>query len=482
MAIQGNSIQFVHGKQALAFLLYLLAWLGSPQVVSAQVAPTVRWDRTYGGNADDDLTSVEPTRDGGYILNGFSRSGSSGDKTQPNPGRSALWIIKVDSAGAKQWDRTFGSASLYDEGAIRAAQTSDGGYLLAGGAYAGASGDKTHPGWGYTDFWVIKLDAQGNKQWDRAYGGAEGETLFSMQLTRDSGFVLAGASSSGISGDKSQASRGVFDFWVIKLDAQGNKQWDRTLGGSGNDAGTCVALTPDGGYLVGGPSDSGVSGEKTQPALGGSSDYWVVKLTGQGQIQWDRTFGGTGEDQLLALHPTADGGYLLGGASESGPFGDKTQAARGRRDYWVVKTDALGRKEWDTTLGGSGDEWLQALSATSDGGYVLEGFSESSVSGERTHPTQGGSDGWLVKLDGSGRVLWDQVVGGRDNDVIRRVLPQPGSGYLLGLSSASGASGDKSQPSNGLVDYWLVRLEAPQIGGMLCCVPVAKCSCLLLPH
>jgi hypothetical protein len=422
MAIQGNSIQFVHGKQALAFLLYLLAWLGSPQVVSAQVAPTVRWDRTYGGNADDDLTSVEPTRDGGYILNGFSRSGSSGDKTQPNPGRSALWIIKVDSAGAKQWDRTFGSASLYDEGAIRAAQTSDGGYLLAGGAYAGASGDKTHPGLGYTD------------------------------------------------------------FWVIKLDAQGNKQWDRTLGGSGNDAGTCVALTPDGGYLVGGPSDSGVSGEKTQPALGGSSDYWVVKLTGQGQIQWDRTFGGTGEDQLLALHPTADGGYLLGGASESGPFGDKTQAARGRRDYWVVKTDALGRKEWDTTLGGSGDEWLQALSATSDGGYVLEGFSESSVSGERTHPTQGGSDGWLVKLDGSGRVLWDQVVGGRDNDVIRRVLPQPGSGYLLGLSSASGASGDKSQPSNGLVDYWLVRLKAPQIGGMLCCVPVAKCSCLLLPH
>jgi hypothetical protein len=390
--------------------------------VSAQVAPTVRWDRTYGGNADDDLTSVEPTRDGGYILNGFSRSGSSGDKTQPNPGRSALWIIKVDSAGAKQWDRTFGSASLYDEGAIRAAQTSDGGYLLAGGAYAGASGDKTHPGLGYTD------------------------------------------------------------FWVIKLDAQGNKQWDRTLGGSGNDAGTCVALTPDGGYLVGGPSDSGVSGEKTQPALGGSSDYWVVKLTGQGQIQWDRTFGGTGEDQLLALHPTADGGYLLGGASESGPFGDKTQAARGRRDYWVVKTDALGRKEWDTTLGGSGDEWLQALSATSDGGYVLEGFSESSVSGERTHPTQGGSDGWLVKLDGSGRVLWDQVVGGRDNDVIRRVLPQPGSGYLLGLSSASGASGDKSQPSNGLVDYWLVRLKAPQIGGMLCCVPVAKCSCLLLPH
>ena len=462
--------QFIGGKQVLPFLLCLFVSLMGPHVVSAQFAPTVRWERSYGGNADDGLASVEPTRDGGYILNGFSRSGRSGDKTQPNPGRSSMWIVKVDSSGTKQWDRTFGTASIEDEGAVRAVQTADGGYFLAGGAYVGASGDKTDPGRGYADFWVIKLNAQGNKQWDRAYGGIDGESLHSMQPTSDGGFILTGPSSSGVSGDKSQASRGIFDFWVLKIDAQGNKQWDRTIGGAGNDGSSAIVLTADGGYLVGGTSNSGVSGDKTQPALGGDFDYWVVKLNGQGQIQWDRTFGGTGEDQLLALQPTSDGGYLLGGSSGSGPSVDKTQASRGRYDYWIVKIDGLGRKQWDVTLGGSEDEWLTSLITSPDGGYVLGGYSESNVSGERTRPTRGGADAWLVKIDGSGRVLWDQAVGGSNNDAIRQVLPQRDGGYLLGSSSASGVSGNKSQPSNGLFDYWLVRMQAPAIRGdaLLC--------------
>lgn len=204
----------------------------------------MRWDRTLGGNADDALSSLEPTANGGYLLGGWSRSGASGDKTRPNQGRAASWVVQLDSAGVLQWERSFGTRSPNDETLTRAVPTPDGGYLLAGSAYAGASGDKSHPGRGGLDFWVIKLDARGTKQWDRAYGGSEGEGLTAMQLTPDGGFVLAGFSSSGVSGDKTQASRGIFDMWVLKADAQGNPQWDRTAGGVGNDgpsAATCSA-------------------------------------------------------------------------------------------------------------------------------------------------------------------------------------------------------------------------------------------------
>ena len=451
-------------KQWLRLLLCLFLPLCARPSVQAQWAPTVQWDRVFGGTADDGLSSVEPTTDGGYLLGGWSHSGASGDKTRPNAGKTAYWVVKVDSSGAKQWDRSFGTASLDDEVLTRAVQTPDGGYLIAGGAYAGASGDKTDPGRGYLDFWVVKLDAQGNKQWDRAYGGTEGESLGSLHLTPDGGFVLAGSSSSNASGDKTQQCRGIFDFWVIKLDALGNKQWDRTLGGGGNDGASTIVATRDGGYLVGGTSDSGVSGEKSQPARGGF-DNWLVKLDAQGQVQWDRSFGGTGDEVVAKLRPTADGGYVLGCSSTSGTSGDKTQPSRGFADCWVLKLDALGRKQWDATLGGTGTDWAGDLYEASDGGYLLGATSDSGVSGDRTDASRGGSDCWLVKLDPGGRVVWDRAVGGSGGEGVAAVLPLRDGGYLLGGNSASGVGGDKTQPGKGGVDYWLVRLQAPRITG-----------------
>lgn len=451
--------------QLLRLFCCLLVWGLKPPAGQAQLAPTVQWDRTYGGNADDDLTNVVPTADGGYLLGGWSRSGASGDKTRPNAGRTAYWVVKVDSSGAKQWERSFGTASLDDEVLTRVVQTADGGYLLAGGAYAGAWGDKTHPGWGSLDYWVLKLDAQGNKLWDRAYGGSDGDGLSDMVLTSDGGFVLVGSSASNVSGDKTQPCRGIFDLWIIKLDAAGNKQWDRTLGGSGNDGAGALVLTSDGGYLIGGVSNSGVSGEKSQPFLGGWHDCWLVKLDAQGQLQWDRTFGGPGEDGMSAIRLTADGGYMLAGGSNSGVSPDKTQPSRGLYDIWVLKLDAMGRKQWDATIGGSGNDYARDLHVTAAGEYVVGGNSESGISGERTRANYGGSDGWVVQLDAGGRVVWDQAVGGSGSEGITRLLPLRDGGYLLSASSTSGVSGNKTQPNRGGYDYWLVRLQPAHITG-----------------
>ncbi|WP_324672557.1 T9SS type A sorting domain-containing protein [Hymenobacter sp. GOD-10R] len=297
------------------------------------------------------------------------------------------------------------------------------------------------------------------KQWDRTLGGSDEERLAGIQTTRDGGSILVGASASPRSGDKTQDGQGTDDAWVVKIDAQGRKQWDRTLGGSDYDGAISVQQTADGGYLVGAQSTSPNSGDKTQ-ASQGNVDYWVIKLDAQGHTQWDRTLGGSGSDALVSVLTTADGGYLLGGTSSSAASGDKTEASWGRSDYWVVKLDSQGAKQWDRTLGGTGQEVFSSMQQTVDGGYLLGGYSASNISGDKTQASQGGIDYWLVKLNGQGATQWDRTLGGDSNDYLRELQLTADGGALLAGSSLSGASGDKSQPNLGLRDYWLVQVDA----------------------
>lgn len=297
------------------------------------------------------------------------------------------------------------------------------------------------------------------KQWDRTLGGSDEERLQGMQPTRDGGSILVGASQSGISGDKTQAQLGEEDAWVVKLDAQGRKQWDRTLGGTGFDGATSVAQTADGGYIVGAYSNSPVSDDKTQ-ADQGRVDYWLLKLDAQGHKQWDRTFGGDADDTPISVQQTADGGYVLAGNSSSSASGDKSQASRGRSDYWVVKLDNQGHKQWDRTIGGNSIDAFTSLQQTPDGGYLLGGYSQSEVSGDKTQPSRGGTDFWLVKLDGQGVQQWDQTLGGSESDYLQELHVTADGGAMLAGSSYSGVSGDKSQPNLGRRDYWLVKVDA----------------------
>jgi hypothetical protein len=177
------------------------------------------------------------------------------------------------------------------------------------------------------------------KQWDARFGGSDNDYFHSLQQTADGGYILGGFSYSGISGDKTQASQGDADYWIVKTDAGGVKQWDARFGGSNYDFFSSLKQTVDGGYILGGYSGSGNSGDKTQASQGGT-DYWIVKTDTGGVKQWDARFGGSDDDGLWSLQQTADGGYILGGYSESGISGDKTQASQGGYDYWIVKTDA----------------------------------------------------------------------------------------------------------------------------------------------
>jgi IPT/TIG domain len=439
--------------------ILLLLWV---QLASVGLGQTKVWDRTYGGNHLDALASLQQTSDGGYILGGSSFSGLSDDKTAGNKGQCDVafctndyWIVKLDADGNKVWDKTLGGDQTDFLAVVL--QTGDGGYLLGGYSNSGISGDKTADSRGSYDFWVVKLNAAGDKEWDKTLGSNGAEEFTALQQTRDGGYILGGSSPSRRNEDKTENSKGRHDYWVVKLDATGQKEWDRVYGGSEDDKLTALQQTHDGGYILGGFASSNRSGDKSED-IRGTFDYWVVKIDAAGNKQWDKTVGGDKTDILAAVVQTGEGGYLLGGYSASNAKGDKSKANKGNNDYWVIKLDEAGNKQWDKTLGGSEQDILTALQSTPDGGYILGGYSASGAGNNKTQPNQGLADQWVVRLDSAGTQLWDRTFGGSAFDGLAAVRPTVDGGYILGGSSESNPSGDKTEAGRGRTDYWVVKI------------------------
>ncbi|MFN7707374.1 MAG: T9SS type A sorting domain-containing protein [Sphingobacteriia bacterium] len=378
---------------------------------SSLAQPAMAWDQSYGGSLNDELTTIVATADGGYLLGGHSESNANGTKTAPFRGSFDYWVVKTNAQGVQQWDSTYGGINQDELTAMLT--TSDGGYLLGGNSFSEADGNKTAPGRGGSDYWIAKINSQGEVQWDRSYGGNGGDQVATMIATADGGYLLGGTSASEVGGNKTAPYRGNFDYWVVKLNSQGEVQWDRSYGGTGYDEMATMISTADGGYLLGGISFSGADGNKTSTNIG-DFDYWVVKISSQGEAQWDRSYGGTGFDDLDEIFATADGNYLLGGTSISGVNGNKTAPFRGGfGDYWVVKINTQGVSQWDRSYGGTDSDGLNTMFATSDGGYLLGGISRSE-DGNKTAPRRGDlfGDYWLVRLEGCGATVSITAAGG----------------------------------------------------------------------
>jgi len=420
--------------------------------------PAIQWQNTIGGNSDDAISALHQTADGGYILGGTSNSNISGDKTENGLGSADYWVVKLEVDGSIQWQNTIGGSG--DDFLNCLQVTADGGFILGGQSVSNISGDKTENSNGGYDIWVVKLDATGAIQWQKTLGGDSAENLTSMQQTADGGYILGGSSRSNISGDKTENSKGVVDYWVVKLDATGSIQWQNTIGGADHDAPESIILTTDGGYILGGYSRSNISSDKTENCLG-ELDYWVVKLNASGDIQWQNTIGGSLDDFLFSIQQTADGGYILGGHSNSNISGDKTENSNGFNDFWVVKLNDTGTIQWQNTIGGFFDDFLRQIQQTADGGYLLGGFSNSNVSGDKTEKTTGLTDFWVVKLDALGAVQWQNTIGGIDVDNLISLEKTAEGGYILGGYSYSNISGDKTENCFGESDYWVIKL-APE--------------------
>ena len=357
------------------------------------------WDKTFGGTASDVAQSVVSTSDGGYLLVGYSSSGAGGDKSQNSRGGTDYWAVKIDGNGNKVWDKTFGGTA--NDVAQSVVSTSDGGYLLVGYSQSVAGGDKSQGNQGDYDYWAVKIDGNGNKIWDKTFGGPSYDYARSAVSTSDGGYLLIGNSQSVAGGDKSQNSQGSNDYWAVKIDGNGNKVWDKTFGGPSNDYPFSAVSTSDGGYLLVGYSQSVAGGDKSQGNQG-NYDYWAVKIDGNGNKVWDKTVGAPSNDYDRSVVSTSDGGYLLVGNSQSVAGGDKSQGNQGNYDYWAVKLDGNGNKVWDKTFGGTSNDYPFSAVSTSDGGYLLVGYSQSVAGGDKSQNSQGNNDYWAVKIDGNG--------------------------------------------------------------------------------
>ena len=400
----------------------------SPSISQGQ---TVIRDKTFGGSVHDFLTSAISTPDGGYLLVGDSRSTASGDKSEIGYGLSDYWIVKVDAQLNKQWDKTFGG-DFYDEG-VHVILAPDGGYLLLGLSGSDVSGNKTSSNKGSADFWLIKIDQQGNKVWEKDYGGSGNDAPFKI-ISLKGGYLLAGISDSNASGDKSEDRKSDLDYWILRINPQGHKIWDKTI------------------------ASSTISVDKIEKSAG-SSDNWNVRINKQGNKVSDKTFRGTDLGALFYTVSNADGSYILAGsvADSEGGF-----------DILVEKFNAAGIKEWDKTFGGDSDDFFSCAASTPDGGYVLASSSSSNASGDKSENSRDSSaDYWVIKIDAQGNKKWDKTIGGNQFDWPNSIIFSNGV-YLVAGYSNSNISGDKTEnrrgtnPDNrGDFDYWSVLLTDP---------------------
>ena len=303
--------------------------------------------------------------------------------------------------------------------------------------------------------------------WEKSLGGKHAEYLYDAIATPDYGFILAGSSLSDKNGNKDESNKGDLDYWLWKMDEKGNLEWQKSFGGNKVDLLQSVALTYDGGFILGGTSSSDKGTIKTD-ACKGQEDFWIIKLNAKGQEMWQKTIGGSGMEKLLSIAPTKDGGYILGGTSSSDrndtkgiddPYG-KWENSKGNLDYWVVKLDSKGTVEWQKTLGGKYHDELKSIHQTLDGGFILGGYSNSPVSGNKTAPNFGLGDYWVVKLNEDGNVQWQQTYGGDGDDNLFSLIPTKDGGYLLGGNSNSGATNSKSKTNKSGTDFWVIKVDA----------------------
>jgi len=451
-------------------------------------APAIIWNKLLGGNNQEnvDVKSIQQTADGGYIVAGSTTSSQNGDVTGVNHGGLDFWIIKLDASGNKTWDKVLGGSGDEEPASIR--QTTDGGYIISGYSTSSQNGDVTGINHGSYDVWIVKLDATGNITWNKLMGSvnSEGAQKGAIIQTADGGYIavtnsisLSTTGNPTPGGDITGDYRGGYDAWIVKLDADGNKTWDRLFGGDLTDILTSVEQLADGTYIFAGQSNShGQTGDITSGfnmlGMNPKPDAFMVRLDANGNKLWDKRYGSYGFDVAADIHGTADGGFIVacsvyaadvfGSGDVTGPLHG---SGLGDGDAWVIKLDSDGNLIWNKLLGGSGYESSSSVQQTSDGGYTMLGNSNSSQNADVTAISHGVQDIWLVKLNATGTKLWDNLLGGSAAEITGNLIKTSDGGYALSGTSYSSQSGDVTGTNHGAPDIWIVKLSPEATAGAL---------------
>lgn len=440
------------------------------------IAQDILWEKSYGGLHTEYLFDAYPTMDNGFILAGSSLSDSSGNKSEDNIHGLDYWICKMDEHGGMEWERSFGGDGM--DVLISLAYTAEGGFVLAGNSTSLKSDFKRETNRGQEDIWVIKLRPDGEEEWQKTIGGSGKDVVSKIIQTPDRGFIIGGSSSSprvdegNVKVEKRSSNYGHLDYWLIKLNSSGGIEWERTYGGSYKDQLESLSLTRDNGYIIGGYSNSPTSEIKSENPVGTGGDYWILKLDEKGNVEWQRTIGGDGDDHLHQIIQTKDNGYVVGGSSSSEYEGAKTKANRNGIDFWVLKLDEFGDIIWQETYDFGEVDVLTSLVESKDGSLMIGGYIQNENYFQKvSSKDEGINDFVLIKVAEDGEELWKTFVGSNGQEVLRKVIITRDGDYVLAGTSRGENSRDKST-QKGRSDFWLVKLadedkeEEPELPGL----------------
>ncbi len=358
-------------------LVFSLA-LGLTAILPAVRSVQGQWAATYGNDEDRHLArSIQPIDDGGYIVAGYKEWNDSNGFD--------IWVLKLDGDGYIDWQKTYGGYGWDVAASIQ--QTSDGDYIVAGETSSFGSGEK--------DFCVLRLDEFGDIEWQKVYGGSTMDHAESIQPTVDGGYIVAGETES--------FGAGSSDAWLVKLNSEGNIEWQKAYGNDFSESVQSIQQTADGGYIAAGAAAFGISYQH---------DFWVLKLNGAGDIEWQKTYGRYLSDGATSIQATSDGGYIVAGLTDQSSFD---------YDFWVLKLNGMGYIEWQKIYGGFGWEELESIRQTDDDGFIVTGYADSF----------GPFYVWVLKLNGLGRVEWQKAYGGKEFSWPYSIEQTSDQGYIV---------------------------------------------------
>jgi hypothetical protein len=395
--------------------------------------------------------------DGGMIMFCSTDAGISGMKTSPNIGGTDIWMVKLDASNGIVWQKTFGGTN--NETISEVIETTEGDLIVAATTFSTISGNQTSGNHGSSDYWILKLDANGNEIWQKSFGGTGFEQAKAISQISPTRYVLTGDSDSPISGDKTDICKGITDSWTILIDDNGNLLWDNTFGGNSLESSVDIEyFEASSEIIILCYSDSPISADKTEANIG-LSDSWILKLDLSGNLISQKTLGGIDDDVLCSITKIGTDNFYLVGSSLSGISGNKTSSNYGSSDAWVVKMNLNLNVLEDNNYGGAGFDALNGLVITSDNQKLLLGASQSSNSFDVTESTYGLWDCWILSVASDGTVNWSELIGGSSDDYILKLIEITDNNYRIVSVTKSGISGDKTVGNYGGFDFWLFDLS-----------------------
>ena len=415
----------------------------------------IEWQGCFGGSNTEypkDIVSVL----NGYLVTGSTKS-NNGDISF-NHGLTDAWVFKIDNDGLLIWEKTYGGSN--GDNSKRILSDGQGNYYIVGATNSGDGDVSYDPYPNSWDFWIIKIDSIGNIIWEKVLGGTGDEVMWTSTLTDDGGVVAFGWTGSD-DGDISIAYGG-YDMWMVKLNSEGEKEWDFSIGTDNLDFGQVIIQTSDGGFLIGGSSSIGEGGNLICTPHSWAAEAILVKLDANLNIEWQQCYGGSDHDGATALAEVSDG-YVFGGGAGSND-GD-ISGWHGEVDIWIVKVDFNGNIIWQRCLGGSRLEGSSKLIITVNEDIIISGSTQSidgDVTGNHTI-SEHEHDIWIVKLSGDGDLIWEQCFGGIwDEQVNFGFLKKSENNFVIAGQTDFGPSFDVAcLPHGGEYDkdFWVFEVK-----------------------